>query len=105
MPISRRYSPEAAPGETCVYGLDFAPVIPPGVGIAAGKLSIFTNVSPPAAADADWTASAVTWIDRTLYATLSGGKTGTDYILTWTATDTQGNIWPRSSLLLVAPTS
>jgi hypothetical protein len=75
------------------------------VGITAGKLAIFTNTSPPNPADTDWTVSAVTWIGRTLYATLSGGITGTDYILTWTATDTQGNIWPRSSLLLVAPTS
>jgi hypothetical protein len=105
MPISRRYSPEAAPGEQCMFGMDFAPLIPPGVGIQNGTLKIFTNTSPPAPADADWVVTGLTWLDRTLYATLAGGKSGVDYMLTWTATDTQGNVWPRSALLLCAPTS
>lgn len=105
MPISRRYSREAAPGESCIFGLDFSPLIPPGVGIQAGGLQVLTNTSPPLAASGDWDIGAVTWLDRTLYATLAGGKAGVDYILTWTATDTQGNVWPRSALLLCAPTS
>ena len=105
MPISRRYSPEHPPGESCAFGLDFSPLIPPGVGIKSGTLNIFTNTSPPAIADSDWTKGAVTWLDRTLYATLGGGRSGVDYILTWTAVDTEGNVWPRSGLVLCAPTS
>lgn len=105
MPLSRRYSPEVAPHESCVFGLDFSTVIPPGVGIVSGSLTIQTNTQPPVAADADWTKGTVSVQDRTLYATLSPSKSGTDYILTWTAIDTSGNTWPRSALALVAPTS
>jgi hypothetical protein len=105
MPISRRYSPEHPPGETCVFGYDFSPLIPVGVGIAAGDIDIATNTVPPGAANGDWQVGGVSVQDRTLYATLSGGVAGVDYILTWTATNTAGNIWPRSALMLCAPTS
>ena len=105
MPLSRRYTPEHPAGETCPFGFDFSPIIPVGVGISAGALSIFTNTQPPVAADADWTKGNVTWLDRTLYATLGGGKDGIDYRLDWTATDTDGNIWVRSGLILCAATS
>ena len=40
MPLSRRYSPEHPPGEECAFGLDYSPLIPVGVGIATGTLSI-----------------------------------------------------------------
>jgi hypothetical protein len=105
MPLSRRYTPEHPQGETCVFGLDFSFVVPPGVGVVAGALDIFTNVASPVAADADWTKGAVFVRGRTLYATLSGGVTGTDYMLRWTATDSDGNVWPRTGLVLVGPTS
>jgi hypothetical protein len=105
MPLSRRYSPEHPQGEACTFGLDFSAVIPPGVGIAAGQLDIFKNAVPAAAADTDWTKGAVSVRGRVLYATLSGGVTGTDYLLRWTATDTDGNVWPRTGLVLVGPTS
>jgi hypothetical protein len=105
MPLSKRYHPEHPPGETCPFGMDFSAVIPPGVGISSGALTIWTNAQPPVAADGDWTKGAVTVLDRVLYATLSGGKDGTDYILRWTATDTAGNVWPRSGLVLCAQTS
>jgi hypothetical protein len=105
MPLSRRYTPEHPAGEACVFGLDFSAVIPPGVGIASGDLDIFTNTVPPNAADADWTKGPVSVQGRVLYATLAGGLDGTDYMLTWTATDTAGNVWPRTGLILVAATS
>jgi hypothetical protein len=104
MPLSRRYTPEFCPGESCMIGLDFSYVIPPGVGISAGALQIFTNVATPVAST-DFTVGEVTVRGRALYASLSGGVDGTDYQLRWTATDTAGNIWPRTALLLCAQTS
>jgi hypothetical protein len=105
MPLSRRYTPEHPPTESCNFGLDYSFIIPPGVGIASGSLAIFTNTVPPVAADADWTKGAVTVRGRAVYAMLSGGIEGKDYRLVWTATDSNGNIWPRTTLCLVAETS
>jgi hypothetical protein len=105
MPLTRRFQPEHPPGESCNFGLDFSFVIPPGVGIASGSLAIFTNTVPPAAADADWTKGAVTVRGRAIYAMLSGGIEGKDYQLRWSATDTEGNVFPRTTLILVAQTS
>ena len=104
MPLSRRYTPEFAPGESSLIGLDFSYVIPPGVGIASGALTIFTNAATPAASS-DFTIGEVTVLGRTLYALLSGGIDGTDYQLRWSATDTDGNVFPRTALLLCALTS
>lgn len=104
MPLSRRYTPEHPPGESCLFGLDFSALIPPGIGIMSGALLIQINSNPPQTAPG-FTASAVQVRDRVLYATLSGGIAGTDYLLTWTATDTEGNIWPRTAAVLCAPTS
>jgi|SRR5215471_9460788 len=104
MPLSRRYTPEHAPGEQCDYGLDFSFVIPPGVGITTGDLAIFTNVANPVES-ADFTIGPVTVQGRTIYANLSGGVAGTDYQLRWNATDTDGNSWPRTALVLCAQTS
>lgn len=105
MPLTRRYSPEFAPGESCTFGMDFSAIIPPGVGITAGVLDIFHNVVPPTFAETEWTIGPVQVHGRVLYATLSGGVTGTDYLLRWVAYDTDGNIWPRDALILVANTS
>ena len=54
MPLSRRYSPEHPPGESCAFGLDFSPIVPVGVGLLSGAVAIFTNVASPADASADW---------------------------------------------------
>jgi hypothetical protein len=105
MPISRRYSPEHPPGESCSFGLDYSYVVPVGVGVESGTLSIFTNVANPVPADSDWQKGPVTIRGRAIYANLAGGVAGVDYQLKWTATDTQGNVWPRTTLLLCADTS
>lgn len=105
MPLSRRYSPEHPPGESCPFGLDFSFVIPPGVGITDGSLSIWTNTVEPHPADADWTATPVSVHGRVIYATLSGGIAGVDYQLRWVARDTEGNTYPRTALVLCALTS
>lgn len=105
MPLSRRYTPEHPPGENCSFGVDFSFVIPPGVGLVSGTLAILTNTAAPIDATADWTIGAVTVRGRALYAMLTGGVAGTDYKLVWTANDTQGNVWPRTCLVLCAETS
>lgn len=105
MALSRRYTPEHPPGETCMFGLDYSFVIPPGVGIALGTLSIYTNTATPVAADGDWTKGPVTVRGRAVYALLSGGIEGKDYQLRWSATDTAGNTFPRTTLCLCAQTS
>lgn len=105
MPMSRRYSPEHAPGESTVIGLDYGFVIPVGVGLSQGALSIYKNtVARPPATD-DWTIGPVEMRGRVLYARITGGVAGTDYQLLWTAVDTRGNVWPRTALLLCAHTS
>lgn len=105
MALSRRYSPEHPPGESCVFGLDFSAVIPPGVGVTSGTLAIMTNTAVPADASANWTVGPVEVRGRVLYATLKGGVAGTDYQLLWTAIDSDGHVWPRTALCLCAPTS
>lgn len=105
MPLSRRYTPEFSPGESCNIGLDFSYIIPPGVGITAGALAIFTNTASPQPADADFTIGPVMVQGRALYAMLSGGVLGTDYQLHWNAIDSEGNVWPRTALMLCAYTS
>lgn len=104
MPLSRRYTPEHAPGDSCIYGLDFSYLIPPGVGIASGQLSIWTNTVAPVLSD-DFVIGPVLWRGRTLYAPVTGGVPGTDYQVRWRATDTAGNVWHRTALVLCAETS
>ena len=105
MPISRRYSPSWAPGEGAVIGMDFSFVVPPGVGLVSGTLHFFDNLPNPVNADADWTIGPVEVFGRTLYASLAGGAQGKDYQVQWVAQDTEGYTWPRTALMLCAPTS
>ena len=104
MPLSRRYTPEWAPGEKANLGLDFSYVVPRGVGIASGSLAAFTNAATPAASS-DFQIGPVTVRGRAIYATVSGGVAGRDYQMRWSATDTQGNVWPRVALMLCSLTS
>jgi hypothetical protein len=104
MPVSRRYNPEWAPGESGMIGYDFSPIIPVGVGIAGASLEISTNVADPQTST-DFTIGTVLAHGRAVYAMLSGGVLGTDYQLHWYATDTDGNFWPRTALLLCSFTS
>lgn len=105
MPLSRRFTPEHPPGESCSFGLDYAFIIPVGVTIVAGSLAIFTNTAAPAPADDDWTVGPIEVRGRAIYANLTGGVLGTDYQLQFTAVDSSGNVWPRTTLVLCANTS
>ena len=102
---AKRYHPDHPSTELCYFGLDFSFVIPYGVGVASGSLAIFTNANPPVPADSDWTVQPVVVQGRAIYALLTGGVTGTDYQLRWTANDTMGSVWPRTALVLCAETS
>lgn len=104
MPISRRYSPEHPPGESCNFGLDYSFIIPPGIGIVSGTCAVWTNTYAPTTST-DWTIGAVSVQGRSIYALLTGGVEGTDYQIRWSATDTAGNVWPRTCLVLCAQTS
>jgi hypothetical protein len=104
MPLSRRYTPEHPPGEHAIFGLDFSPIVPPGVGLASGTVGVWTNVYP-FVVSTDWTIGTVSVWGRALYAPLTGGVEGTDYQIRWIATDTDGNQWPRTALCLCAQTS
>jgi hypothetical protein len=105
MSITRRYTPNFAPGEASIIGMDFSYVIPPGVGIVSGSLHFFNNLSVPVAADSDFDIGTVLILGRVLYAAISGGSIGKDYQVVWTAVDTTGAIWPRTALMGCAPTS
>jgi hypothetical protein len=105
MPISRRYTPAWAPGEGALIGMDFSFVIPPGVGIVAGTLHFFNNVAVPVNRDTDFDIGPVQVLGRMLFTNLAGGVVGTDYQVLWTATDSLGLDYPRTALMLCAPTS
>jgi hypothetical protein len=105
MPLSRRYSPEWAPGEIGSIGIDMSNIIPPGVGITAAVLTIATNTVPPAASSDFTITGTAQVVGRAVYATISGGVGGKDYQFTWGVSDTAGNKWNRTALLLCAPTS
>lgn len=105
MPLSRRYTPEHPPSEACYFGLDYSFLIPPGVGIQSASVEILTNTPSNVRGSNDWVIGPVQIEGRTIFAKLSGGIEGTDYQIRWTAVDTQGNVWPRTVLILCAYTS
>ena len=105
MPLSRRYTPEHAPGESCSFGCDFSAIVPVGMGLASGTIRIFTNTANPVDVTADWIIGPIQVHGRALYAMLTGGVAGTDYQIQWTAVDTAGNVWPRTTLVLCGATS
>ena len=107
MPLAKRFSPEWAPGEANQIGMDFSTILPPGVGIAGGSLSIATNTQPPNPSS-DFTSSDNFGLNvegRAVYCQIAGGILGRDYQLTFTVSDTEGNVWPRTALMLCSSTS
>ena len=104
MPLSRRHSPEHAPGDNLIYGLGLRYLIPRGVGIASSSLAIFTNTVAPVVSS-DFTITQLPPRGRAAYARLAGGVSGTDYQLRWQVTDTQGNVYNRTVMLLCGETS
>lgn len=105
MPLSRRYTPEHPPLDSCLFGMDFSFILPPGVSISGGQLDIFTNTADPVPADGDWTKGPISNRGRTIYCNLTGGVEGVDYQLRWQIWDTSGNEFNRTALVLCAQTS
>lgn len=104
MPLSRRYSPEHPPDEDVPYGMDYSFVLPPGVGIQSGTLTIWVNTATPTLSS-DFTIGPVNVFGRAVYAQVTGGIEGVDYQFRWSVIDTDGNTWPRTALQLCAQTS
>lgn len=110
MPLSRRYSPELAPSEGSLFGMDYSNVIPPGVGIDIGQCSAWENVNPPVPTTL-LTVGEVQIVGRTLIAfieaTGNAGQSpeGIDFQIRWIAFDSEGGVWPRTALVLCAQTS
>jgi hypothetical protein len=113
MPLSRRYTPEHPSGTQVVYGMSFETIIPPGAGIEDGSQSVevWTNTVAPVLASSvnpntlDWETGPVSIEGRVVYAPLSGGIDGTDYQVRWSLTDTDGNSWRVTGLILCSETS
>jgi hypothetical protein len=97
----RRYAPNWGPGDRAVVGIDMSALIPSASGIVTSSLAIGRNTMsyPPSS---DFAASPPSVIGRAAYGEISGGFSGIDYALTWTITDTDGNVWNRTGLLLCA---
>jgi hypothetical protein len=103
MALTRRYQPPHGTGPVA-YGMDFSAVIPWGMVIASGNLTIEVNTQPPTA-QTSLTASPVYIRGRAIFALLTGGVIGADYLLAWSVTDNRGNVWNRAALLLCSYTS
>lgn len=104
MAINGRYHPPHPAGSTMTYGLDCSAFLPPGVGVTAPGVIFQTNTTPPGLAPGI-SASGGGYRGRRLWITITGGVSGTDYIVQWTFQDTVGNTWVRSLYLLCAATS
>lgn len=87
-----------------MFGMDFSFLLPSGAAITSATLAMFTNTFAPAPAP-EWVVGPVAIDGAVVYAQLSGGLEGRDYQLLWTITDSDGNVYPRTSLVLCARTS
>ena len=93
-----------SPVELFYIGFDFSPILPPGVGITEVGVSCFTNTNP-ANPSSGLTFSTPVTRGRQIWATVTGGQPGTDYKIRWEVTDTIGNQWLRTALMLCAYSS
>lgn len=104
MAITRRYQPNWAPAESSIIGMDFSPMLPPGVGISTVVLTIVLNQNPATPSN-DFTQGTISIDGRRTWCLLAGGNAGIDYQCRWGITDTIGQNWLRIALLLCAETS
>ena len=104
MALSQRYQPPQPPGQGVVYALDFSPLLPPGVGVTTPSVQIQTNTNPPGIATGV-TTSGGGYRGRIVWITIQNMQAGTDYLISWTVQDTEGNQWVRTITLLCALTS
>ena len=104
MALSHRYHPSKAPNEACTIGIDLSHMLPPGIGLSTVTISAFTTTAP-ANPTSDFTFGTISLRGRLAWCTISGGTEGSDYQIRWLLTDTVGNTWGRTGLMLCAQTS
>lgn len=104
MPLTRRYSPEHSPGDSCLYGIDMSLVLPPGAFISLGSVAVLSNTFVPTPAP-EWAVGPVQIQGSVIFARLSGGTEGSDYQIRWNVQDSDGNVWNRTALVLCSLTS
>ena len=104
MAISQRYRPSHPAGQSAVYAVDFSNMLPPGVGVTMPAIQFFTNTVPPGIATGI-TSSGGGFRGRLAWINITGGTAGQDYLVQWTVSDTTGNQWIITALLLCAATS
>ena len=103
--LARRYSSHP-PGESSVFAMDFSMVVQRGVTIVTGGVLVMLNTFVVAPVPSpDWMVGAVGIDGRAVNARLTGGVEGTDYQVRWTVTDSDGNTFVRTALVLCAQTS
>lgn len=102
---SQRYEPSHPPGEVCLFGMDFSFLLPMGVGIRFADLQIFNNTFLSPDVTTDFIIDPVTISGRQVWTRLQGGVEGSDYQLRWSITDTDGNVFPRTALVLCSNTN
>lgn len=101
MSQSLRYYPPHSPGDSYEYGISFDDSLPKGIDAVSGAIAVFTNAAVPAPAS-DLVPGPVTVQARVIRANISGGTSGQDYQLRWTASCSDGSIHERTGLVLCA---
>lgn len=104
MAIARRYRPNWPPAESSIIGMDFSPLLPPGIILTQVTLTILLNQSPTLPSS-DFTQGVISTDGRRAWCLLAGGNAGIDYQCRWQVTDSLGQGWIRTALLLCAATS
>jgi hypothetical protein len=100
-----RYSPSIPVNEAYEIWMDFSQVIPRHVGIATAWVGAWTNTVTPQTTT-DFVFGTVEIVDgRQVRASITGGKDSDDYQIRWTVTDTRGNVFVRTALLLCSNTT
>ena len=105
MALARRYQPSLPPGESAYLGMDFSPILPPGVILESASVTILTNTNPATPGGGGWTLQPPVILGRQAWVQATGGTEGVDYQIRFSAQDSRGNTWNRTALLLCAQSS
>lgn len=97
--MSTRYHPSHPVGEVCLFGMDFSFILPAGAAVSLASLVIFLNAAGGVAAP-EWVVGPVQIDGLRVFARCSGGTEGNDYQFLWSVTDSDGNVFPRTALVL-----
>lgn len=90
--------------ETRIIGWDFTSELAIGETVSSYTVQVFNNVSPTPTASTTLQVSADSLIGNVVAAAVSGGAWNSDYIITFTAATSAGQVLPRSVLQYVGQT-